>query len=244
MLYFFCRLGRTRSVLLQAMRLRCAVLKIPAKSSVPSGLPLNKKRSLRTHSESTLPQLLISPHFNSFRCNAYKKTGEGEGRPRPKVLQLVTSRFLFLRARTNPRNPNPLCALLHNSRIPRGVGYLRVGQPIFLAVLYRGVPRIKGHGARLTEHAPRPHQSSGTVAPQPAKCQNHASCSRHHRQETYPLWVVSNVLRADIGSAMPERRPGRKSIPERRTGIALARRPGSNVLKWHSDVDLTAGWSG
>jgi hypothetical protein len=84
MLYLFYRWGRTRSVLLQAMRLRCAVLKIPAKSSVPSGLPLNKKRSLRTHSESTLPQLLISPHFNSFRCNAYKKTGRGRAVQDPK----------------------------------------------------------------------------------------------------------------------------------------------------------------
>ena len=128
--------ARTLSKLLKAVRLHCAVLKTPAKSSVPPGLPLNKKRSLRTHSVSTLPQLLISLHFISFSCNVYKKPGEGTPYPRPKILQLVTTCLPLLCPHTNSRNPIPLNHLLHNSRAPRGVGYLRVGQSI-LAVLFR-----------------------------------------------------------------------------------------------------------
>jgi hypothetical protein len=52
-------------------------------------------------------------------------------------------------------------------RTPRGWGISQVGQPI-LAV----VPRpFAGHGTRATSH--RSYWSAGTVARQPAKCQNH-----------------------------------------------------------------------
>jgi hypothetical protein len=51
------------------------VPKISAKSSVSPGLPFYKNRSLLSCSESTLPQVLIPLHFNSFRMNAYKKLG-------------------------------------------------------------------------------------------------------------------------------------------------------------------------
>jgi hypothetical protein len=230
------------------MRLRCAVLKIPARSSVSPGLPFTKNPSLPTHSESTLPQPLISLHFISFSCNVYRKPGEGKGRPRPKVLQLVTICFPILRARTKPRNPNPLYALPHNSRTPRGWGIS--GGSANLGCSFSQRPedrrsRMTGQGSRSTSHGTRatPPWSTGTVAPQPAKCQNHASClcfREQRRQETYPLRAVSNLLRADIGYGKPQRRPDSKSIPDRRTGIALARRPGSTVQRW----DLSAGWSG
>src|SRR5271155_2212791 len=59
------------------MRLRRAVLQTPAKPSVPLRLPFHKNGSLPTSSQSTLPQLLISLHFNSFRTNVYKKPGGG-----------------------------------------------------------------------------------------------------------------------------------------------------------------------
>jgi hypothetical protein len=104
------------------MRLRRTVLKIPAKSSVSSGLPLNKKRSFRTLSESTLRQPLIPLDFISFSSNVYRKPGEGPPHHHPKVWQVVTSRSALLRARTNVRNPIPLIHLLHNSRTPPGVG--------------------------------------------------------------------------------------------------------------------------
>jgi hypothetical protein len=233
--------------------------KIPAKISVPPGLPLNKRRSLPTRSESTLPQPLIPLHFISFGCNVYKKPGEGPVRLSPKVLQLVTSPSPLRRARTNVRNPIPLMHFLHNSRTPRGWGGgLSVGQPnsspsrgframnpgcLFSQRAEEHDARSAGHWSRVPEHGPRLHWSPGTVAPQPAKCQNHASClyfREQRRQETYPLLAVSNVLRADIGYGKSQRRPDSKSIPERRTGIALARRPGSTVQRW----DLTAGWSG
>ena len=115
------------------MRLRRAVLQIPAKSSVPLRLPFHKNRSLLTPSQSTLPQLLIPLHFNSFRSNAYKKPrGRGQGRgpaANPKFFQLVTRHAPRLRTRRNPRNPNPLICLLHNSRtagvVVPGQGYRR-----------------------------------------------------------------------------------------------------------------------
>ena len=205
---------------LKLMHVCRVVLKIPAKISVAPGLPLNKSRRLPTHSESTLPQPLIPLHFISFSCNVYKKTGEGPARPSPKVLQFVTTCSPVLRAGTNVRNPNPLTHLLHKSRTPRGVG-----ATLFLSgtanpgCLFS--QRAEEHDARSTDHGhpARPHWSPGTVAPQPAKCQNHASCPRWHPgQETYPLRSVSNVLRADIGHGKPQRRPGSKSIPARRQG--------------------------
>jgi hypothetical protein len=72
------------------MRLRRAVLQAPAKSSVPRGLPLNNRHPILNHSESTLPQLLIPPHFNFPRINTYKKPGGGCPPQDHKVLQLVT----------------------------------------------------------------------------------------------------------------------------------------------------------
>jgi hypothetical protein len=185
------------------MRLRCAVPKTPAKSSVPLGSPLNKLRSLLTGSESTLPQSLIPLDFISFNSNVYRKPGEGSLHHWPKVLQLVTSRLLFLRARTNPRNPNPLCALLHNSWIPGGWGISGWdSQSSWLSFLAAspGSP-VTNHRPRVTVRGPRitAPLSPGTVARRPAKCQNHASCSRHRRQETYPPRLVSKAMRADIG---------------------------------------------
>jgi hypothetical protein len=59
------------------MRLRRAVLQIPAKSLVPPRLPVYKSRPLLTLSESTLLQVLIPLHFISFISNTYKKPGRG-----------------------------------------------------------------------------------------------------------------------------------------------------------------------
>ena len=73
------------------MRLRRAVPKIPPKSSVPHRLPLHKSRTLLTHSESTLPQVLIPLHFNFPRINTYKKPGGGCPSTNPRVLQPVTT---------------------------------------------------------------------------------------------------------------------------------------------------------
>ena len=72
-----CFRGRLLSVPQKAMRLRSAVLHIPPKSSRSRRLPFYKNRPLSTHSESTLLQLLIPLHFNSCRCNTYKKPGRG-----------------------------------------------------------------------------------------------------------------------------------------------------------------------
>jgi hypothetical protein len=153
-------------------RLRRAVPKIPANFSVPSGLPLHKSRSLLTHSESTPPQPLIPLHFISFRSNAYKKTGEGSPRPRPKVLQLVTTCLPALRTRTNSRNPNPLYRLLHDSLDARWVGARPSQWHSHSRPSLFGFSRVTEHGSPATAHWP-----PSTVAPQHAKCQNHGCYS-------------------------------------------------------------------
>jgi hypothetical protein len=111
------------------MRLRRAVPKIPARPSVPPRLPLHKNPSLPTRSESTLPQLLIPLHFNSFISNACKKPGEGSLLPTPKFYNSSLPNChqrrpqpASLRPRRNRRNPIPLIHLLHNLRTPRGGG--------------------------------------------------------------------------------------------------------------------------
>jgi hypothetical protein len=130
--------------------LRRAVPKIPAKSSVPPGLPLNKSRALPTRSESTLPQLLIPLHFKSRISNTYKKPGEGAPRPSSKVLQLVTTRSPVLRTHSNARNPNPLYRLLHDSLDARGVGARPSQWHSHSLLLLFGLSRIMGHGTRAT----------------------------------------------------------------------------------------------
>jgi hypothetical protein len=89
------------------MWLRRAVLQIPPRSSVPRCLPFYKILPLLTHLESTLPQVLISPHFKSRISNTYKKPGGGCPSLGPNVLQLVTPSALVI-----PRVPrNLLCPL-------------------------------------------------------------------------------------------------------------------------------------
>jgi hypothetical protein len=113
---------RTLSPLPQVMRLRRAVPKTPAKPSVSPRLPFYKSRFLPTPSKSTLLQVLIPLHFNSRRCNAYKKPGEGAPPSAPKVLQLVTTRSTLLRTHSNARNPNRVYGLLHGSHHTPGWG--------------------------------------------------------------------------------------------------------------------------
>ena len=93
------------------MRPRPAVLQIPPKSSRPPRLLFYKICFLLTCSESTLVQLLIPLHFNSRRCNTYKKTGRGVPRLSCKVLQLVTTHPSPNPTRTYRRNSFPFIHL-------------------------------------------------------------------------------------------------------------------------------------
>jgi hypothetical protein len=93
---------------------------------------------------------------------------------------------------------------------PGGGVSLRWDSQSWLSFL--GLSRVTEHGPRATALIGPPVPLRGN--PQSARITGVNGCSR---RETYPPRLVSKVLRADIGSAMPERRPGRKSIPERRT---------------------------
>ena len=145
--------ARTLSKLLKAMRLRRAIPKNPAKFSAPPWLPLHKYTSSLTHSESTLPQLLIPLHFNSRISNTYKK-GQGEGPTcNPKVWQLVTTGSPALRTHRNSRNPLPFMSLLHGSLDTRGWGH---ALPIGAAI--PGCNSSAFHGPRNTGRSPRLRQ--------------------------------------------------------------------------------------
>lgn len=93
------------------MRLRSAVPQILPKSSRSPRLPFYKNHHLLTRSESTLLQLLIPLHFNSRRCNTYKKTGRGVPPLSSKVLQLGTTHPSPNCTRPCRRNPFPLIRL-------------------------------------------------------------------------------------------------------------------------------------
>jgi hypothetical protein len=145
------------------MRLRRAVLQIPAKSSVPPRLPFYKNHLLPTRSQSTLPQPLISLHFNSFRTNVYKKPGGSGPAANPKVHQLVTFDTPRLRTRRNPRNPLALMELLHNSRTPRGWGR----HPLFSSF---SVPSVASalkspfHPAKTSSHSRKPIPATSSLS--------------------------------------------------------------------------------
>jgi len=106
------------------MRLRRAVLKISAKSSVPPSLPFHKNRSLLTPSQSTLPQLLIPPHFNSFRSNVYKNPEGGAPPPTPKIQPVTRHAPAHARQLPQPQSLHTLTSRF--SGYPRGVGSLSV----------------------------------------------------------------------------------------------------------------------
>jgi hypothetical protein len=105
----------------QLMRLRRAVPKISSRSSVPPGLPVYKIHHRLTHSESTLPQVLIPLHFNSPRINTYKKPGRGPTSKGPIFCKVVTTHTSPCCTRRNSRNSIRFKTLLHSLRTP-GVG--------------------------------------------------------------------------------------------------------------------------
>jgi hypothetical protein len=160
--------------LLKAMRLSRAVTEIPAKISVPPGLPLNKSRPLTTHSESTLPQLLIPFHFISFSSNVYKKTGGGATPSQPQ--RFATRHYLLAdptraHAHEHPFTPSAVCEgqpqslLCFTSRLygctrwsqdpPSGTANLGCLPPYFGPRVTEHGPRVTEHGPRVTEHGPR-----------------------------------------------------------------------------------------
>ena len=201
------------------MRLRRAVLKSPPRPPVPPRLLLHKNRHPLTRPESTLPQLLIPLHFNSSRCNAYKKPG---GPPLFQPQSLATRYSLpftnlVTQERPQPQSLHPLAHTFHRT--------WGVGQPI-LAV-YLGL----SHGSRATHHRPRLLWPSSTVAPRPAKCQNHECCCFAAPRETSPLLPVSNTGERTSDRASAGCQIRSQVDPGCTEGIARARRPGSNVLR-------------
>jgi hypothetical protein len=153
--------ARTLSKLLKVMRLRRAVPEIPAKISVPSGLPLNKSLSLLTPSESTLSQPLIPLRFISFRSNVYKKKRGGVSLPQP---QSFATRHYPLAGPTHIRkHPQPQSLLCFNSQLsgfpgwwqdpPSGTAKLfaiaRVSRDESWLSLF-GLSRVAEHGPQAT----------------------------------------------------------------------------------------------
>jgi hypothetical protein len=107
------------------MRFRRAVLQIPARSSRSSRLPLDTNLPRLTPSEATLLHLLIPRHFNSRRCNTYKKTGRG---------------CLFSAAKFR----NSLLRTAHQTR------HARVAETPFLSSVYEQFPSPMGCTLRVS----------------------------------------------------------------------------------------------
>jgi hypothetical protein len=87
-----------------------AVPKISTKSLVSIRLPFHKARSLPTHSEATLPPLLISVHFKSRISKIYEKPQGGGPHLQPKNF---ATRHYPLAApaytQQQPQPQSPLC---------------------------------------------------------------------------------------------------------------------------------------
>ncbi len=96
-----------RSVPPHLMRLRRAVLQIPARRLPPPRLPFYKIRSLLTCSESTLPQMLIPLHFNCPIVNTYEKPGRGSFLRAPKFCN---SPMRAPRGRSEPGSNLSVCS--------------------------------------------------------------------------------------------------------------------------------------
>jgi hypothetical protein len=158
------------------MRLRRAVPQIPPKSSVPHELPLYKNRLFLTHSESTLPQMLIPLHFNFRICNVYKKLGEGIPLRLPKVLQLVTpSRFVIPSEARNLLFPfssgslHPyLITLLHQSK-----RWVDLPQPTHFPAALRSHLQLAENKTTLS---PASATLTDTVTPKSSVCR---SCEKY-----------------------------------------------------------------
>ena len=108
-------------------------------------------------------------------------------------------------------HPQPQCSLLLTSRFSGHPGWGGARGGPFPAV------SRPSHGSWVT-HGPRLLWSSGTVAPQPAKCQNHRCYCLAAPRETSPLLPVSNTESGHRARHPQNAKPGRKSIPERIRG--------------------------
>jgi len=112
------------------MRLCRAVPKIPSKSSVAPGSPLNKPYSLSTRPESTLPQPLIPRDFISFSSNVYRKPGEGHPVPAQKVVNSSLAVRRSCAHAGTPATTVPSMLYFISSGYPGGGGMrFLVGQP-------------------------------------------------------------------------------------------------------------------
>ena len=139
------------------MRLRCAVPKTPAKSSVPPGSPLNKPRSLSTRSESTLPQTLIPLDFISFISNVYRKPGRRDPVSAQKFVDSSLAASCSCAHALIPVTLIPSALYFITRGYPGGWGIsgwdCQSSRLSFLAAS-RGSP-VTNHRPRVTERGPR-----------------------------------------------------------------------------------------
>jgi len=175
------------------MRLRRAVLKIPAKSSVPPRSLLYKLRPLPTPSESTLPQLLIPLHFKSFISNTYEKTGRGPLRPAPK----------FVNSPLPSRHSSTRAAVLVSLDLrPRGATDRATAHPQVLSLpLLDASLQISENTATLS---PFPATLTGRVKPKSCVCHSYKKTPGVGiLRATLPKIVIPKAPTAPCSTAPP-----------------------------------------
>src|SRR5580658_2312225 len=195
------------------------------RSPVPPRPPLHKINALPTLSESTLPQLLIPLHFNSFISNVYEKPQGGGPTGHTFCRSLAKSAQASARARSRPpvQGHRPIHRMHH--RCTRSPCFQQVGlQPEIplrrpVRIVNQHQPRIVLQSLRLLDHRllvlpqkffrkhpenpnrqeqiPRRHKIN------PAQIAPHR---RHRRPARKPQLAAANLFRPDIWQNKVDRR--------------------------------------
>jgi hypothetical protein len=145
---------------------------------------------------------------------------------RPQAAEIKTT--------LSPAFATPTHSATHKSFVCRSYkkhrGWGGTANPGCLSQFSHG-PRIAGHESRIMGHCPRPPGSQVPLRRNPQSARITVVTGPQHSGKHLRS---SRCLIEESGHRARQCRkpcPGRKSIPERRKGIALARRPGSNVLR-------------
>ena len=167
-----CYLGQDpNSFAPKVMRLRPVAPQIRPRPSALRGLLLYNYSVSLTPSESTLPQVLISRDFKSFKCNTYKKPGEGPLLPPSGFCNSLPPATALSACDQTPATPFISC---NSGQLPSSIGVgvrarLRPQIPLSISSL-KSVPctravSVVNPRCRATGHGTDWHESPNSAQP-------------------------------------------------------------------------------